>query len=92
MSPELCQDQPYNNKSDIWSLGCILYEMATLEYCFQARNMRELVNKIIHAKYKPVPTRYSSTLRSLVGECLNVNPEARSVLQPLKTINLTVRN
>jgi NIMA (never in mitosis gene a)-related kinase len=38
LSPEVCEDRPYNNKSDIWSLGCILYEMCTLKHPFEAKN------------------------------------------------------
>jgi NIMA (never in mitosis gene a)-related kinase len=38
LSPEVCEDRPYNSKSDIWSLGCILYEMCTLRHPFEAKN------------------------------------------------------
>ena len=38
LSPEVCEDRPYNSKSDIWSLGCILYEMCTLKHPFEAKN------------------------------------------------------
>mgnify|MGYP006089305297 FL=1 len=38
LSPEVCEDRPYNYKSDIWSLGCILYEMCTLKHPFEAKN------------------------------------------------------
>ena len=30
MSPEICDNQPYNAKSDVWSMGCLLYEVARL--------------------------------------------------------------
>ena len=36
-SPEICENKPYNNKSDIWALGCVLYEMTTLKHAFQVR-------------------------------------------------------
>ena len=38
LSPELCEEKPYNNKSDIWSLGCVLYELCTLKHPFEAQN------------------------------------------------------
>ena len=38
LSPELCEEKPYNNKSDIWSLGCVLYELCTLRHPFEATN------------------------------------------------------
>ena len=38
LSPEVCEDRPYNSKSDIWSLGCILYELCTLKHPFEAKN------------------------------------------------------
>jgi NIMA (never in mitosis gene a)-related kinase len=41
-SPEVWKDQPYDNKSDIWSLGCVMYEMITLNPPFTATNMDKL--------------------------------------------------
>ena len=40
MSPEICQAQPYGYKSDVWSLGCVLYELATLRHAFDDESMR----------------------------------------------------
>lgn len=36
ISPELCEGKPYNQKSDIWALGCVLYELASLKRAFEA--------------------------------------------------------
>ena len=38
LSPELCEEKPYNHKSDIWSLGCVLYELCTYKHPFEAKN------------------------------------------------------
>jgi NIMA (never in mitosis gene a)-related kinase len=49
LSPELCEEKPYNNKSDIWSLGCVLYELCTLKHPFEAQNQGALILKILRA-------------------------------------------
>ena len=46
MSPELMANRPYSNKSDIWSLGCILYEMAARKTAFDAKGMPQLIMKV----------------------------------------------
>ena len=46
-SPEVWRDQPYDNKSDIWSLGCVLYEMTTLNPPFTARDMDKLFHAVL---------------------------------------------
>jgi NIMA (never in mitosis gene a)-related kinase len=58
LSPEICQGKPYNHKSDVWSLGCILYELCTLKHAFDAQNLKLLVLKIIRGTYPPIPNIY----------------------------------
>ncbi|CDW77740.1 protein kinase domain containing protein [Stylonychia lemnae] len=70
LSPEVCEDRPYNNKSDIWSLGCVLYEMCCLKHPFEAKNQAELLIKIIKGKYESLPKKYSKELGDLVHSCL----------------------
>lgn len=77
LSPEICDNQSYNNKSDIWSLGCILYEMTTLKHAFDAGNMKGLVLKILKGTYKPIPSYYGRDLRGLIDKCLQQNPKSR---------------
>ena len=59
MSPEACQSNPYTAKSDVWSLGCILYELCCLEHAFKADNLLGLVFKIVQEEPGPIPDYYS---------------------------------
>ena len=47
LSPELCENKPYNHKSDVWSLGCVVYEMMTGSHPFNAQNQGALFIKIL---------------------------------------------
>ena len=77
LSPEICQEQPYNQKSDIWSIGCILYEMTTLRHAFDANNMKGLVVKILKGNYPAIPSCYSQNLRNLISDMLQNDPHRR---------------
>lgn len=76
-SPEVWKDQPYDSKSDIWSLGCILYEMITLRPPFRAENMEGLYKKVIRGYYPRIPPCYSQDLSLLVRSLLQVQPNLR---------------
>uniref|UniRef100_A0A8C2QIE3 non-specific serine/threonine protein kinase n=1 Tax=Cricetulus griseus TaxID=10029 RepID=A0A8C2QIE3_CRIGR len=77
LSPEICENKPYNNKSDIWALGCVLYELCTLKHAFEAGNMKNLVLKIISGSFPPVSLHYSYELRSLLSQLFKRNPRDR---------------
>ncbi|GAM22931.1 hypothetical protein SAMD00019534_061060 [Acytostelium subglobosum LB1] len=77
LSPEICEDRPYDHKSDIWSLGCVLYELATLKHAFNAGSLPALVLKILKGNYPPIPTMYSSDMRSLISFMLRTDPKQR---------------
>eukprot|EP00232_Nephroselmis_pyriformis_P029064 CAMPEP_0182867350 /NCGR_PEP_ID=MMETSP0034_2-20130328/8673_1 /TAXON_ID=156128 /ORGANISM="Nephroselmis pyriformis, Strain CCMP717" /LENGTH=301 /DNA_ID=CAMNT_0024999699 /DNA_START=299 /DNA_END=1201 /DNA_ORIENTATION=+ len=77
LSPELCEDAPYNKKSDVWAMGCVLYELCTLKYPFQASNQAALVLKILQGDYAPISCTYSRELETLLSDCLNRDPERR---------------
>ncbi|XP_049720768.1 serine/threonine-protein kinase Nek1 isoform X3 [Elephas maximus indicus] len=77
LSPEICENKPYNNKSDIWALGCVLYEMCTLKHAFEAGNMKNLVLKIISGSFPPVSLNYSYDLRNLLSQLFKRNPRDR---------------
>ncbi|XP_039505253.1 NIMA-related kinase 12 isoform X3 [Pimephales promelas] len=77
LSPELCQDVPYSIKSDIWAVGCLLYELCALRPAFEAKNLLNLFYKIIKAEYIKVPERYSEDIHTLIGKMLCAVPENR---------------
>uniref|UniRef100_A0A8C9P5A1 non-specific serine/threonine protein kinase n=1 Tax=Spermophilus dauricus TaxID=99837 RepID=A0A8C9P5A1_SPEDA len=77
LSPEICQSKPYNNKTDIWSLGCVLYELCTLKHPFEGSNLHQLVLKICEAHFAPISPRFSRDLRSLIPQLFKVSPQDR---------------
>ncbi|XP_042196643.1 NIMA-related kinase 12 [Callorhinchus milii] len=77
LSPELCEDVPYSSKSDIWALGCLLFEICALKPAFHARNLISLFYKIVKGEYAQVPAIYSGNLHQLIKNLLNKCPEER---------------
>lgn len=86
-SPEICLGRRYNHKTDIWSLGCVLYELATLAHAFDGRSQRQLFDNIVNASVPPIPASAAVSARfvELVVEMLRKNPRDRpSVNQIIK--------
>ncbi|XP_076845391.1 serine/threonine-protein kinase Nek4 [Brachyhypopomus gauderio] len=77
MSPELFSNKPYNYKSDIWALGCCVYEMATLKHAFNAKDMNSLAYRIVEGKLPQMPSRYDPQLGELIKRMLCKRAEDR---------------
>ncbi|XP_063002477.1 serine/threonine-protein kinase Nek8 [Elgaria multicarinata webbii] len=91
ISPELCEGKPYNQKSDIWALGCVLYELASLKRAFEAANLPALVLKIMSGTFAPISDRYSPELRQLILNLLNLDPSKRPQLNEIMAEALCAR-
>lgn len=77
MSPEICAAERYTLKSDIWSLGCIIYELCSREPPFNAKTHFQLVQRIKEGRVAPIPSVYSPALMTVIKDCLKVNPDRR---------------
>jgi NIMA (never in mitosis gene a)-related kinase len=81
LSPEICSGKPYSWGSDIWSMGCILYEMCARKVPFDAPDLKSLIRKITAEKPPQVPSEYSAGVKILCNELLSKNPDDRPQAQ-----------
>lgn len=87
LSPEIIQNLPYSFKSDIWSLGVLLYEMCCLKMPFDGNNIANLSLKIIKGQYNPIPSFFSKELRGLIMNILNVDESKRPTIDEILSTN-----
>uniref|UniRef100_T1I6A3 non-specific serine/threonine protein kinase n=2 Tax=Rhodnius prolixus TaxID=13249 RepID=T1I6A3_RHOPR len=81
MSPELVKGRKYNRKSDIWALGCLVYELCALMPPFNGSTIIELANTIKRGKYKSIPSHYSESIRKIVSFMLSTKHEFRPTIE-----------
>lgn len=77
------KDKPYDAKSDMWSLGCVLYEMAALKPPFVATDLQGLFKKVCAGVYERIPAVYSNDLAMVIGSLLRVEPSKRANTEQL---------
>lgn len=86
LSPEIIKSESYNFKSDIWSMGVLLYEMAALQPPFNAQSLHQLAQRIIAGQYSPVPSLYSKDVSNLIAMMLQRDPTRRPTVHQLLAV------
>ncbi|KJH53197.1 hypothetical protein DICVIV_00508 [Dictyocaulus viviparus] len=88
LSPEICEGRAYNQKSDLWSLGCVLYELLELKRAFDGENLPAIVMKITKCAYPQIGSHASAQVKGLVDTLLQLNERKRPDTKELLTCPL----
>ena len=94
LSPEICSGEKYNFKTDIWMIGCVLYELATLKKPFEGENftvklkkffqqIQKLIQNILYCDVLPIPKEYSENLQKLINRLLRKDAAQRPFINEI---------
>ena len=83
MPPELWKQKPYNESSDVWALGCLLYEMAAFKVPFDGRSIQDLQHRICHSNPTRLPSGCPEEIRKVINLCLKKRPGDRPSVKEL---------
>ena len=83
LSPEIVQSNTYGFKTDIWSIGVLLYEMCALKPPFNGQNLHMLAIQIVSGKYMPMPAHFSPEMKQMVQKLLTVDEKQRPSINEL---------
>jgi len=88
MSPEVCRGEVYNQKSDIWALGCALYELAALKKPFDSTNIPGLIKMICEKEPAPLPDHVDPKIKMLIYSMLQKDQAKRPSVWDIAEINV----
>eukprot|EP00891_Asterochloris_glomerata_P003027 jgi/Astpho2/3027/e_gw1.00051.273.1_t len=86
------QGRAYDSKTDVWAIGCVLYEMCALKKAFDASNLGAITVKIMSGKFPPIPAHYSDDLKALVEALIKKEPESRPDMQQILELEYVRRH
>ena len=90
LSPEICEDKPYNDKSDVWALGCILYELCTYKHPFTAKSQGGLILKILNENPEPINNYYSKELKEVLNKIFDKDYKNRPSCLDILRMNFVI--
>jgi NIMA (never in mitosis gene a)-related kinase 1/4/5 len=77
MSPEIWHNRPYDFSSDIWSLGCLIYELCALQPPFTGDSFPALKRAVTNGRYSALPSKYSAAMTRAIANMLRLSPQSR---------------
>ena len=84
MAPEILNGEKYNYKVDSWSLGCIIYELCKLDFCFMSKSLIEIINNIKESKFKKIEdTYYGEELKNMINSLLDKDYKNRKSVEDI---------
>ena len=83
IAPEVCKGKPYDYKADVWSLGCVMYELCSLNRPFQGESIATVLNSILTKSPSALPEQYSEPLKSCILSMLAKKHKERPTVQEI---------
>ena len=90
LAPEIWKDLPYDYKCDIWSVGCIIYELCTSRPPFRGTSLKELGRNVLNGYYLPI-SEFSNDIKDIIAKMLIVDPKRRASTDELLNSDIIQR-